>query len=259
MANKKLQQKLNLALSQFDKTAYLENSPMKEILTIAQSTGSTYKDIEAAAVLLSVVAWGVPEAQKNISRMMMEFTHNDPYYWITHAGFLDFKDDQNIYRTIKGKMIKTFLMDVRQLYTMHISITDFLKVHRNRTSTDRLFLTLCQLYAPVNGGNPNTNNACMRICQLLRWMSRGKDMDFDLWGNRAPELYGILSGPVYNFAKENAIVSYPNFTWKAVLELTDFYYSLSPTDPLQYDIAITSIVNKNPSTLKGNGTALRKL
>ena len=240
---------------------YLQHSPMQMIHNVSTQTGCTYKDIEAMALILAPVAFGDAISQVNISKVMYDLTEKEPYNWLKLGGFIGLYLEKSVYRRVTGKDIVAAFQNIRQFYVKHGSVADYIRDHTS--STNELLMLLGTLLKPVGCGLPigTMPPACLRLCQLMRWMCRGKDMDFDIWGaERAPDLYAIMSANIYSFAKKHAMVSYPQYKWQAVLELTDCYCGMDRQDPLKYDIAIAQYVQRtDPKANKELNLKVRKI
>ena len=160
-------------------------------------------------------------------------------YCLRPLGVADIPDEQNIYRTLKGKAFKEMCHKMRLFYNKYDSIQN--AIIQKKASVGDLIDLLSNWGESARLGSPSRNSACKRINMLLRWMVRKDDIDLGLWQTdliTPATLYAILDTHVAQQATRMGLISYPKESWKAVLELTDVYRSWDSKDPIKYDFVL---------------------
>ena len=210
------------------------------------------EDIEIAALLASVIAWG---NRKMIlasgKKMFYDIMHSAPYDYVMSGEWEQLDDSLNIHRTFFASDFKYICRGLKSIY--------------NRFSTMEALFLGCSVWdgignlrcemADANGGattkhisNPvpqkgKPASACKRMNMMLRWLCR-KDgiVDLGIWdGVSAAELMIPLDVHVARTARLLGIVSRKQNDRKTVEQLTAQLRKLSPDDPVKYDFALFGV------------------
>lgn len=235
----KIKEELNQKLLDFDAQTFISNDPLQIVKIMQSKPESTTGDIEICAILTSIVSWGQREQIIKAATRMMESCNWKPLEFIKYGDFYDIPDNQNIYRTLKGKTFKAMCHKMRLFYNKYDSLQEY--IIKNQLNINELIDILSFWGESARLGSPERNSACKRINMLLRWMVRKDTIDIGLWQTDkiTPAcLYAILDTHVAQQAMKMGLISYPKESWKAVLELTSVYRSWDAADPLKYDFVL---------------------
>lgn len=210
------------------------------------------RDVEIAALLASVIAWGnrtmiIRSGQK----MLFDIMQRRPYDYIMRGEWERLDDRANIHRTFFVRDFKYLCRGLRHIY------------HRSH-SMETLFLSgtlwdgiasLRNEFAAANGGeatkhisNPIAGNgkqasACKRLHMMLRWLCR-KDgiVDLGIWDNIDPSTLMIpLDVHVARTGRALGLIERKQNNRRTVEELTASLSMMCPEDPVKYDFALFGI------------------
>lgn len=230
---------LNQQWEQFDTQSFLKNDPLQVVKSMIEKKPNSIGDIEICAILTATIAWGQREQIIKTANLIMDYCNWQPLEFIKYGDFYDIPDEQNIYRTLKGKAFKEMCHKMRLFYNKYDSIQN--AIIQKKASVGDLIDLLSNWGESARLGSPSRNSACKRINMLLRWMVRKDDIDLGLWQTdliTPATLYAILDTHVAQQATRMGLISYPKESWKAVLELTDVYRSWDSKDPIKYDFVL---------------------
>lgn len=223
----------------FDKADFIKNDPI-QIVHEMKSKSDKISDIEICAILTAMVSWGQRTMIIKAARNLMDKCNWNPTEYIVYGDCYDIDDNENVYRTLKGKQFREVCHNLRLFYSKHLSIYD--ELHNGDSVTlEQLMTLLCNWMAPARLGSPERNSACKRINMLLRWMVRKDEIDLGLWQTpqiQPANLYAIMDTHVVQEATRRGLISYSKESWKAVMELTDVYRCWDSVDPLKYDFVL---------------------
>lgn len=223
---------------QFDAQEFLKNDPIQVVKSMQDKSTCTVRDVEICAILTATIAWGQRSQIIKTANTLMERCDWNPSDYIKYGDFYDMPDDQNIYRTLKGKAFKEMCHKMRLFYNEYGSVQNAIS---NGTTIHELIDLLSFWGESAKLGSPERNSACKRINMLLRWMVRKDEIDLGLWQTdkiTPASLYAILDTHVAQQAMKMGLISYPKESWKAVLELTSVYRSWDRNDPIKYDFVL---------------------
>lgn len=210
------------------------------------------EDVEIAALLASIIAWGNRKMILASGRKMFhDIMHSTPYDYVMSGEWEQLDDSLNIHRTFFARDFKYICRGLRSIYVKHGTM-------------ERLFLD-CTVWegienlrsemAAANGGtmtrhlsNPVAQkgkpaSACKRLHMMLRWLCR-KDgvVDLGIWDAVSPAGLMIpLDVHVARTARLLGIITRKQNDRKTVEELTAQLRSLSPDDPVKYDFALFGV------------------
>jgi uncharacterized protein (TIGR02757 family) len=100
---------------------------------------------------------------------------------------------------------------------------------------------------------PEDGSSCKRWCMLLRWMIRKDQVDLGLWRKesgllaqnsievRESELFMPLDTHTGRISQYLGITTKKSLNWRTTLEVTEFFRSVDPDDPVKYDFALSRL------------------
>ncbi|MBO5865172.1 MAG: TIGR02757 family protein [Bacteroidaceae bacterium] len=213
---------------------------------------SRRQDVEIAALLASIIAWGnrrmiLASGQK----MFRDIMRSAPYDYVISGEWEQLDDSINIHRTFFVRDFKYICRGLRSIYAKHGTMETLFLDCTVWEGIERLRSVM----AAANGGvatrhisNPVAQkgkpaSACKRMHMMLRWLCR-KDgvVDLGIWNCVSPaELMIPLDVHVARTARLLGLVSRKQNDRKTVEELTAQLRKLSPDDPVKYDFALFGV------------------
>jgi uncharacterized protein (TIGR02757 family) len=114
--------------------------------------------------------------------------------------------------------------------------------------------------------SPEDGSTCKRLMMWLRWMVRSQEPDLGTWQkadlldpNRpqpsAARLFVPLDTHIFQWAIENKVLSGRSPSWKSVVEISNFFKKVNPSDPLRYDFMLCHL-GMQKIRLRGGKAAL---
>ena len=209
------------------------------------------KDIEIAAFIASIFAYGKREVFVSKLNYLFEVMGDSPYNFV-----ISFNEDNHLldnfdYRFSRGIDIVQILLILNHLYSSGESLKSLFK--HGWDSTGTIYGTLktavdyfySRVTLPVTKGfyhllpNPEKKSACKRLNMLLGWLVRDSVVDFGIW-NFIPksELLIPLDVHVAKISRKLGLLSRKQNDFTAVKELTDKLKEFDPSDPIKYDFAM---------------------
>ena len=243
----RLKELLDSKACQYNVKAFIENDPVS-----FPHRYSRKEDIEIAAFLSSLIAWGNRKMiLRSCSRMFGEIMHDTPYEYLMGKEWEELDDRMNIHRTFFVSDFKYMCRGLYAIYSQH--------------GTMEMLFTDCDVwegisrlrneFAAANGdvfsrhiSNPvamkgRPASACKRLHMMLRWLCR-KDgiVDMGIWNAVSPaELMIPVDVHVARTARTLGLVSRKQNDRRMVEELTARLKELSPDDPVRYDFALFGV------------------
>lgn len=209
------------------------------------------QDIEIAALMASVLAWGQRVTIVNKTTEFLKWMEGSPHEFLLHHRERDLKPFTSFkHRTFNGTDALYFIAALRNLYQMYPSMEDAFPVNSKDETTEgaliefhRLFFNLD--FAPKRTkkhiSTPAKKSACKRLNMFLRWMVRNdkRGVDFGLWKKIKPnQLVCPLDVHVERVARKLKLLKKQPANWAAAVELTQALRILDPNDPVKYDFAL---------------------
>lgn len=209
------------------------------------------KDIEIAAFLASIFAYGKREVFISKLNFLFKLMGDSPYNFVLLFSEDNHSLDNFDYRFSRGIDIVQILLILKQLYSNGESLESLFKHGWDTTGT--IYGTLktavdyfySRVTLPVTKGfyhllpNPEKKSACKRLNMLLRWLVRDGAVDVGLW-NFIPksELLIPLDVHVAKISRKLGLLTRKQNDFTAVKELTDKLKEFDPSDPVKYDFAM---------------------
>ena len=214
------------------------------------------KDIEIAAFMTSVIAWGRRSMIINNATRLMNLMGNSPYDFIVNhkeedrKAFLDFK-----HRTFQVTDTLYFLEFLQWHYRNNDSLENSFLINQDISVFDikkslenfhDLFFSLdsaphrTKKHIPT----PVRKSTCKRLNMFLRWMVRcdNSGVDFGIWKNIKPAHLMIpIDVHVERYARKFGLLERKQRDWQAVEELTANLRLYDNEDPVKYDFALFGI------------------
>lgn len=209
------------------------------------------EDIEIAAFIASIFAYGKREAFISKLNILFERMGNKPYEFVVNFDENSTVVDDIDYRFSVGIDLKQIIIILKNLYNEGSSL-EALFTYGWEQSNDvgcMLQVVIDYFYSnvtlPVTKGfyhllpNPSKKSACKRLNMFLRWMVRKSTVDIGIWGFMPKsELLIPLDVHVAKISRQLGLLSRKQNDYTAVIELTGQLKKLDPSDPVKYDFAM---------------------
>ncbi len=206
-------------------------------------------DIEIAAMLSAIIAWGQRKSIITNAKKWMAYMDNAPFQFLSQAQEKDFKPMEGfVHRTLNGFDCKFISIRLSELLKEHGSIDKFLMTS-GPTLKDKIIAIHqyfnnddCLARTAKHFANPAKGSAAKRWVMLFRWMVRpasAPGADFGIWNCLKPaDLMLPLDVHTKNVSHKLGILTRKQQDWKAVEEVSSVLRSFDPTDPAKYDYAL---------------------
>lgn len=209
-------------------------------------------DREIAALVAAALAFGrvgkilaaVREVLGKMGSRPRDFLERADYADLG-ASFGDFR-----YRFVSGEMLVRFLYALKKVLREYGSLNGcFLDGYREKGETvaDSLDPFVEKLAAGGGGTGfllplPGRKSACKRLNLFLRWMVRKDDVDPGGWEGVSPEKLVVpLDVHMHRLCRCLGITARKDASMATAVEITRFFRSLEPGDPVRYDFALTRL------------------
>lgn len=160
---------------------------------------------------------------------------------------------ENTYITFKhrfstGEEVIALLRGIRHMILLHGTLEDALcsmiGMEKDLLSGISHFVEELVIAGGVANSSllvsPSRNSACKRLFLFLKWMVRKDDVDPGGWERINPsDLVMPVDTHVYHISRVLGITRRKTVNLKTALEITEAFRSISPSDPLKYDFALT--------------------
>jgi uncharacterized protein (TIGR02757 family) len=212
---------------------------------------SKKEDIEIAAFMASVLAWGIRKVSVRNSCKLLALMDNAPFEFVCHHSSAELKPILNFkHRTFNGKDAVYFIRALKHIYInyggMESLFTNAFKKAEHAalpvSGFRKIFFSLphekrTEKHLP----DPLKGSAAKRMNMFLRWMVRQDDagIDFGLWKNiPASKLICPLDVHSARNARKWGLLKRKQNDWKAAEELTANLKKFDATDPVRFDYAL---------------------
>lgn len=209
------------------------------------------EDIEIAAFLSAVIAWGNRKSIIRNANLLMKEMGYFPHEFILNATENDLQAFKNfVHRTFNGNDAIFFLHSLQNIYQQHQGLeTVFTDGYRAGGSLFNalihfrsVFLSTTHLKrSEKHVANIAQKSAAKRLCMFLRWMVRNdaRGVDFGLWhGIPSSALMMPLDIHTGNVSRKLCLLGRKQNDWQAVEELTANLRQFDAHDPVKYDFAL---------------------
>ena len=220
------------------------------------------EDIEIAALLASVIAWGNRRMiLASGKKMFYDIMRSAPYDYVMGGEWEQLDDAVNIHRTFFARDFKYICRGLRGIYSRYgtmealfvsCTVWDGIENLRRELAAANGGATTRHISNPLpQKGKPAS--ACKRMNMMLRWLCR-KDgvVDLGIWSAVSPaELMIPLDVHVARTARLLGLVTRKQNDRRTVEELTAQLRRLSPDDPVKYDFALFGVGEAGDSFING--------
>ena len=242
-----LRELLEEKLATYNSKEFIKNDPVS-----FPHSFSRREDVEIAALLASIIAWGNRKMILSSGRKMFyDIMHSAPYEYVMGGEWQQLEDTLNIHRTFFARDFKYICRGLRNIYAKYgtmetlfldSSVWDGIARLRDEMAAANGGETTRHISNPVaQKGKPAS--ACKRMNMMLRWLCR-KDgvVDLGIWNGVSPsELMIPLDVHVARTARLLGLVTRKQNDRRTVEELTAQLRKLSPDDPVKYDFALFGV------------------
>ncbi|MDE7438334.1 MAG: TIGR02757 family protein [Muribaculaceae bacterium] len=215
---------------------------------------SKLQDIEIAAFLSAIIAWGRRTMICRDCERMLNLMDNEPYAYVMDRGYEDLDPSLNIHRTFFARHLQYFLRGLNRIYRDYGSLDAFaasLRVGDTEAPAWKLVEEMEKVMREENNGENCSqclpvnldSTALKRINMALRWLVRDDGIvDMGVWKSiPKSKLYIPLDVHVGNTARNLGILERRANDRKSVDQLTAALRTIRPEDPVFYDYALFGI------------------
>jgi uncharacterized protein (TIGR02757 family) len=260
MTDKTLAQKLNFWYEKICTNDFIANDPLQFPRRYKKK-----EDIEIAAFLSAVIAWGRRDLILRSAEKMFALMGKSPFDYIVCGEYKKLKN-RNIHRTFFESDLKYFCNGFRKIYDKYGTMENLFLTQSELTNSaakeSKNFLQ-CDVWKGfylfreemakankgeysvhiANAGKEDENgSACKRLNLALRWLVREGPVDLGVWKKIKPAaLYIPLDVHVARTAKKLKLLERKSNDKKAVIMLTEKLKEFCPEDPVKYDFSLFGI------------------
>lgn len=215
---------------------------------------SKLQDIEIAAFLSAIIAWGRRTMICRDCEKMLNLMDNEPYAYVMDRGYEDLDPSLNIHRTFFARHLQYFLRGMNRIYRDFGSLDAFassVRVGDTEAPAWKLVEEMEKVMREENNGENCSqclpvnldSTALKRINMALRWLVRDDGIvDMGVWESiPKSKLYIPLDVHVGNTARNLGILERRANDRKSVDQLTAALRTIRPEDPAFYDYALFGI------------------
>ncbi|TVR81722.1 MAG: TIGR02757 family protein [Saprospirales bacterium] len=247
MENSEIKNKLDHFADRFNQPGFIQDDPI-----LVPHSYSSRQNIEIAALISAIFAWGQRKTIIKSSRRFLELMGEDPYdFAVNHRpkdriAFENFK-----HRTFQPSDAVAFLQFLQSYYSSNHSLeTLFASGNNENQKVESGLENFHKTFMLLSGALPRTrkhiarpsgNSTCKRLNMFLRWMVRKDErgVDFGLWNKIDPsELFIPFDLHVERIARRLNLLERKQRDWKTVVALTEKLKTFDPKDPVKYDFAL---------------------
>lgn len=238
---------LDEKVARYNTASFIDNDPVQFAHAFTQR-----KDVEVAALLASVIAWGnrtmIIGSGK---RMFFDIMDGKPYDYVMGGSWENLDGASNIHRTFFVRDFAYLCRGLRDIYLRHDSPEEFfvgsstwdgIAALRNSIAESNGGVATKHLSNPVAGGGKQAS-ACKRLHMMLRWLCRRDGIvDLGIWKNVDPATLMIpLDVHVARISRALGLVTRKQNDRRTVEELTAALRGFCPDDPVKYDFALFGV------------------
>lgn len=242
-----LKRLLDAKVAKYNRKEFIENDPVSFTHAF-----SARKDIEVAALLASVIAWGNRRMiLRSGQKMLFDIMQGKPYDFVMSGDWQSLDTAANIHRTFFVRDLVYLCRGLRQIYMEHETLEHLFEQRtvwagiaslRNSLSAANDALFTRHISSPEAApGRPAS--ACKRLHMMLRWLCRDDGIvDLGIWRNISPSALMIpLDVHVARTGRALGLVQRKQNDRRTVEELTSHLRELCPDDPVKYDFALFGV------------------
>lgn len=238
---------LNEKADKYNCSEFIKNDPVQFPHAFSEK-----HDVEIAAFLASVIAWGNRRMIINSGkRLFGDIMRNRPYEYIMRGEWECADGSVNIHRTFFMRDFIYLCRGLRYIYSGYDSLETVFMADDVWSGINAFRSALICANAGETSrhiSNPESEkgrpaSACKRLNMMLRWLCRRDGIvDLGIWKNISPENLMIpLDVHVARISRELGLLQRKQNDRKSVELLTACLRELSPQDPVKYDFALFGI------------------
>lgn len=210
------------------------------------------RDVEIAALLASVIAWGNRKMIINSgNKMLFGIMNGKPYDYVMSGKYHSLCTADNIHRTFFVRDFVYLCNGLQSIYTKYGSMESLftqndvwegIRLLRSELSVANKNAFTKHISNPVaTKGKPAS--ACKRLHMMLRWLCRQDGIvDLGIWRDVSPAKLMIpLDVHVARTGRALGLINRSQNDRKTVEELTAHLREFSPDDPVRYDFALFGV------------------
>ncbi|GAB4029924.1 MAG: TIGR02757 family protein [Elusimicrobiota bacterium] len=207
------------------------------------------EDIEIAALIASSLAYGnVKQIIKSLSAIF-SVMGNSPRLFLEKRSdreisrsFLNFK-----HRFTTGAELAIFMLNIKKAIRENGSLENLFIKNLKKDEPD----LSASIYSFINSFNsiacaptltpcPEKKSSFKRFNLFLRWMIRKDAIDLGIWEKISPSMLIIpLDTHMLSISQKLGITNRKDGSMKTAREITDFFRTINPYDPVKYDFSLT--------------------
>lgn len=240
---------LEIKYQQYNTREFIDSDPIQIPHSFTRK-----EDIEIAALLTSLIAWGKRAQIIKSARKWMELMDNAPYDFVTGATDADLRVFNNfVHRTLNASDAIFLVKALQKIYTKTNGLESICNSAWEQNANMKYVLASLRKAllsedennrAAKHISDVNRGSAAKRLNLFLMWMIR-KDhigVHFGLWKNIPKSaLYIPLDVHVGNISRKLGLLERKNDDWAAVEELTTNLRLFDPNDPARFDFSLFGI------------------
>lgn len=220
------------------------------------------KDIEIAAVICSVLAFGSRKQIYKACEKTLALMGDSPYEYIMSPKWGEYKDNSTCwYRMLKWCDFYSICHHLCYTYTCYPDLEDVIafNVHCGDSPVEAVIDTLGYL----NGFPKDKKSCCKRVNLMLRWLVRqNSPVDVGIWRLiSASQLLVPCDVHVLRKARELGFITRKSDDMKSCMQLTNKCREIVPDDPSSVDYALFGMgyEEKHPEIVEKDGQPTMKM
>ena len=238
---------LDLKYDQYNQSSFIETDPIQ-----IPHKFSKKEDIEIAAFLISVIAWGKREQIIKSGERIINILNNDPLNFIINSSEAKIENaiNQFAHRTFNNIDLFYFILSLKNIYLNHGGLESvFTKGYEQEKSIFSALNCFRTIFFELNHQERTEKHiadvlkrsAAKRLNLFLMWMIRNdnRPVHFGIWkGIPISNLMIPLDIHSGNTSRALGLLKRKQNDWKAVEELTNNLKAFDPKDPVKYDFSL---------------------
>lgn len=249
VSGKKLIDFLIRKADEYNQPGFIESDPV-----CVPHRFASRQDIEIAGFFAAIFAWGNRTTIIKKSFELFERMDNSPHAFILNHSDSDLKKLLAFkHRTFTATDLLWFVHILQRHYKAHKSLETAFFPHSGANQPDAVkngLIRFNQFFFAEGDSpqrtrkhvsTPERQSGCKRLNMYLRWMVRSDThgVDFGIWKNIAPaDLIMPIDLHVARVARRFGLMDRKLPDWKAAEELTAYFRTIDPLDPVRFDFAL---------------------
>jgi uncharacterized protein (TIGR02757 family) len=228
----------------YNQYEYIHPDPLEFIYKYPQGP-----DREIAGLIASSLAYGrVAQILKSVGAVL-ELLGKSPRLFIEKTSAEKIRESFNLFkhRFTTGDETAELLCGIKKVIKRHGSIETCLGLNIGKDD-ETILPSLDKLVSELSQGNvfksllprPSAGSACKRLNLYLKWMIRSDDVDPGCWKSVSPSMLIMpIDTHIFRICSGLGITGRKSADMRTAIEITAFFRSLNPEDPVKYDFALT--------------------